>query len=658
LFPALLALFHLLFGLEGALLVGPIFATLGVCGLYLLGARISGRSTGMLAATLLAVSASQAWFAKFPLPAVVSQFFVLAGLVALLVSLAHGGRRLACGAGWLLGVAVLGKFDLVAVLPVTALTVLVGAGLTRAVPGVVSRWSVGMCALVGLALPLLHTTAHFVAFPSHYAPFLARMLQMSRLWTLMVPLAGVGLLAGLLTLLASRGPGRAWLSDPQRRQRVAAALGLTLLVAYAVGYVNASENRLAETTAWLGWYLSWPVLGLAMIGVGSALRAWWKGRPNIGLLVMVALLAVACGHYLYDPHEATDLIWSIRRFVPVVIPALLLVASLVVTDLLTVLPVAAPRGVRALAAAAVCGCLVFLVARPAAATFGERLWGDGLATSRRVADQFPAEAVVLVGSELAGLHLQTSLAYLHDVDTLFLQPLARDPLVLETEVLTWLRSGRPVFAITDTDTPLFFAPRLLGTAHSDIEVELSVLEATVIRRPTAVVRRLARLQVIRLTDRGPTPMTSLDVGVPAEDSLSVLRGFHDAERDPDRGGGTYRWTSAIATLEVPWAEAFEFVVSGGRLDGEPLAEISILIEGELAAQVVTVSNAPTTITVENPVSERPQGVQVTIRSTVFTPAERGVSDDQRDLGTRLYRIDFAGRSGSSEPAIGLDTGDR
>jgi hypothetical protein len=290
----------------------------------------------------------------------------------------------------------------------------------------------------------------------------------------------------------------------------------------------------------------------------------------------------------------------------------LLVASLVVTDLLTLLPVAAPRGVRALAAAAVCGCLVFLVARPAAATLGERLWDDGLATSRRVADQFPAEAVVLVGSELAGLHLQTSLAYLHDVDTLFLQPLARDPLVLETEVLTWLRSGRPVFAITDPDTPLFFAPRLLGTAHSDIEVALSVLEATVTRRPTAVVRRLARLQVIRLTDRGQTPMTSLDVGVPAEDSLSVLRGFHDAERDPDRGGGTYRWTSAVATLEVPWAEAFAFVVSGGRLDGEPLAEISILIEGELAAQVVTVSNAPTTITVENPVPERPQGVQVTI----------------------------------------------
>ena len=67
------------------------------------------------------------------------------------------------------------------------------------------------------------------------------------------------------------------------------------------------------------------------------------------------------------------------------------------------LPVVVPRGVRALATAAVCACLVFLVGRPAAAAFGERLWEDGLATSRRVADLFPAEAVVLVGSELAGL---------------------------------------------------------------------------------------------------------------------------------------------------------------------------------------------------------------------------------------------------------------
>ena len=141
-------------------------------------------------------------------------------------------------------------------------------------------------------------------------------------------------------------------------------------------------------------------------------------------------------------------------------------------------------------------------------------------------------------------------------------------------------------------------------------------------------------------------MTFLDVGVPAEDALSVLRGFHDAERDPNRGGGTYRWTSAVATLEMPWEEAFQFVVSGGRP------------EGELAAHVATVPNAPTTITVDNPVSQRAQGVQVTIRSTVFNPAGRGLSDDRRDLGARLYRVDFTGHSGPSEPETRLDTGDR
>lgn len=654
LFPALLALFYLLFGLEGAFFVGPIFATFSVCGLYLLGARLSGRTTGMLAATLLAVSASQIWFAKFPLPAVVSQFFILAGLLALLVSLAQGGRRLAFGAGWLLGVAVLGKFDLVAVLPVAALAVLVGAGLTRAMAGDVGRWSMAFCVIAGLAIPLLHTAAHFLAFPSHYAPFLARMVQLSRLGPLLIPLAGVGVLAGLLALLAIRGPGRAWLSHPRWRERGAAAVGLVLLIGYAAGYVNASENRLAETTAWLEWYLSWPVLGLAAIGLGSALWAWWRGRPNVGLLMVLALLVVAGGHYLYDPHEATELIWSLRRFVPVVIPGLLLAASLAATDLLAALPVAFPRGVRAVATAAVCGCLLFLVGRPAAATFGEQLWGDGLATSRRVAEQFSADAVVLVGSELAGLHLQTSLAYLHDLDTLFLQPLARDPQMLETEVLTWLRSGRPVFAVVAPHAPLFFAPKLLGTAHADIEVELSALETTVARRPTAVVRRRAPLQVIRLADRGQTRMASLDVGVPAEDSLSEPRGFYDSERDSGQSDGTYRWTSAVATFRMPWEDAFELVVSGGRPEGEPLAEISILIEGSVAAQVGEVPNAPTRITVENPVSEREQGVHVTIRSTVFNPAGRGMSDDQRDLGVRLYRVDLRRRSDPSDSEIGPD----
>jgi hypothetical protein len=103
---------------------------------------------------------------------------------------------------------------------------------------------------------------------------------------------------------------------------------------------------------------------------------------------------------------------------------------------------------------------------------------------------------------------------------------------------------------------------------------------------------------------------------------------------------------------MPWEEAFELVVSGGRPEGEPLAEISILIEGSVAAQVGEVSNAPSRIPVENPVSEREQGVHVTLRSTVFNPAGRGMSDAQRDLGVRLYRVDLRGRSDPSDSAIG------
>lgn len=643
LFPGLLALFHLLFGASGFLFVGPVFATLGVCGLYFLGARLSGPWTGMLAATLLAVSAPQVWFARFPLPAVVSQCFVLAGLMALLVSLQHDRPRVALGAGGLLGVAVLAKFDLVAVLPVTAIVVLGAAAWTGKVSAG-QRWSVAISALAGLAVPLLHTALHFLVFPSHYAPFLTRMFELSRLWTVALPLAAAGL-AAVLVLVGIGRAARAWLWQPQRRRRMAGLVALALLAAYAVAYVNASDNRLAETTAWLMWYLSWPVVALAGVGFGSALWQWWRGRPHVGRLVVLALVGVACGHYLYDPHEATDLIWSLRRFVPIVIPGLLLVASLVVADATARLPAVAPRGLRAVATALVCGGLVFLVGRPAGATFRTPLWEDGLATSRAIAEQFPDGSVVLVGSELAGIHLQTTLAYLHDVDTLLLQPSGLDALTLETAVLTWVRAGRPVFVVVDPAAPLFFAPRLLATVQSDVDLQLSVLESTTTRRPTAIERRRATLQVMQLANKGPVRASSLDLGVPGEDRLFLPRGFHAAERDPDPrlSTSTYRWSSAVATLRLPQRETYRFLVSGGRPEGAPAAEISIWIDGRQATDATAVPNAPVTITVPSPVSgERPNGVEVTIRSTVFNPSALGLSRDSRDLGTRLYQIGFSG----------------
>ena len=89
------------------------------------------------------------------------------------------------------------------------------------------------------------------------------------------------------------------------------------LVAYGVNYVTTTAGRLDETIVWLSWYVSWPMLGLAALGLtgwsASGAPTPHRGWPFVGLLLGVVGL-----QYLYDPLETGLQMESMRRYVPVV----------------------------------------------------------------------------------------------------------------------------------------------------------------------------------------------------------------------------------------------------------------------------------------------------------------------------------------------------
>ena len=55
-----------------------------------------------------------------------------------------------------------------------------------------------------------------------------------------------------------------------------------------------------------------------------------------------------------------------------------------------------------------------------------------------------------------------------------------------------------------------------------------------------------------------------------------LEGFHPAERD-GQGDGTFRWSTARASLTIPGGEDVALTVTGGRPVGAPPAEIVVRI---------------------------------------------------------------------------------
>ena len=497
LFPVLTALGHTLGPPQLAILVAPVFAILSLIGLWCVAWRLSGSPAAWLTVLLTAVSLPQIWFAKLPVPEIVAQCFVMAGVLAWLVASATRATGWAVAAGVFFGLACFAKIDFLVFVPLLLLALVAAQLLTRPPPPGAPRLLLALCATFGLIA--VHNLAHYTRFASHYWPAVESLLQTSTMLSLLRESALVqavaALGAGLLVatgVAAVRRPAWGW----PRRLLGLAAVGV--LVAYGVNYAMTTTNRLDETIRWLSWYVSWPVLGFAAIGVlglGLARRA--EAPP--GGIVVGLLLGVVGLHYLYDPLETGLQLDSMRRYVPVVLPFTMLFAALAVVTLLAWVESARYRLGMTLATGAL---LVGLVARPSLAVVGQPLWDNALAQTAQVAQQFPPQAVVLVEAELAGTHIQTSLSYLFDVDALLLQAQTPDAeaQVLPRAIATWLARDRAVFMviIDGRDVPVL-ASDLALTAVGPARIDLPLLERTRGRVPQAVVPSSIPLQVFRVT---------------------------------------------------------------------------------------------------------------------------------------------------------------
>ena len=631
LFPVLTALGHAVGSPRAALVVAPLFATLSLVGLWCVARRLGGVHAAWLAATLTAVSLPQIWFAKLSVPETVAQCFVMAGVLAWLVACARGATRWALAAGWFLGLACFAKVDLLVLLPVFLLAVVAARLLTRARVG---DPPLLLALLAAFGLVVAHNFVHYLSFATHYRPYVAYLIQTSSVLTLLrdsaLVQAGAALAAGLLAaagVAALRRPAWRWPRWCWGWAAVAA------LVAYGVNYVTTTAGRLDETIVWLSWYVSWPMLGLAALGLTGLVRVR-RTDAAPGLAVVGLLLGVVGLQYLYDPLETGLQMESMRRYVPVVLPLTMLFGALTVVTLLARVAAARYRLGLTLATGAL---LVELVARPSLAVVGQPLWDEALAQTAQVARLFPDQAVVLVSPDLAATHIQTSLAYLHDVDAILVQERNPDDQVLRRVIRGWLARGRAVFVVVGQQEFSFFAPNFALAAGESAHIDLRLLERARTRAPQAVVSTPIRLQLFQVTRTSGPARTAIDVGTPADDLLYDLKGFHGPERDGDPARGTFRWTGPQASLTLPGGEAVTLVVAGTRPPGTPPAEISVWIGERLVGERV-LGETPQTIRLALPETGDTGPIDLTIQSTVFNPRSLGLSSDPRDLGVRLYRV--------------------
>jgi hypothetical protein len=333
-YPCLMASVWPLGGIRAALMLNPIFNAGSLILIFCLGTMLWNYRYGLLAAFLLALNPAQVWQAGFSTAEMTTQFFLLASSLLLLLSQSRraGGNILAIIAAWCFGFALLIRYDTIVFMVPVVLVLLAGIS-SAAYPRRIAIF----------AIALIPPLFHYWYFQRYIAPYYHPVSGMviNVLWICAVLLAlwlfkrrvlrawfikhdaaldralrlclGVGFITWLVLAWFIRP---LLLEDNTVQRTVSRALevaGLSNMMPFLAGPDATNVYHLISFMGWPGFILAMTGLAVAVFRVRSiALRALLYA--SIGSLIIITT-------HVFNDHF---LMWVARRFVPVIVPLLVL----------------------------------------------------------------------------------------------------------------------------------------------------------------------------------------------------------------------------------------------------------------------------------------------------------------------------------------------
>ncbi len=596
LFPVWLALWATFGGGIGAMVYGAAAcALLGVAATTLLARRLFGTPVGLLGGLLLALNGIQLWFARQSLSEALLQALLVGGIYAwaLFIDARNmDDRRTARGAA-LLAAFALGSVALThaqfvfALLPVAAL--LAGLWLAR-------RWQrVYWWFLIPLVLLLAHASFHIARYSLGYFEGIYHHVWKNavRDWKqtgvlLLVPLIGL-LIVGLRPLRAR------WLPLVVAPRTLLLARWLGALGALAIGawlylirpgiirpgnpgalygYIGAPvPTGPASALVTLGWYLS--PLGMILAGLGLALLLLRDIEERAAaLLCLAAPFAIL---YLTGSYTQEGYIYSLRRFMPLILPLLAILSAYAALRLGPALAaalrrprLARPLGALGLAAAAV---LILFLGTTNARLIAHREYAGVLDATAALAARFgPNDIVIFSGPRDETPKLATPLEYLFERESWTITTNTPDGTKLDAWITAQEAAGRRVHVLMSAGGGKLFLPQHQFVATDRIDLSLLQFEKLDNQKPYNQQRNVLgyTLYELRPVAAGANALGTLPYRVAAGqgDEAALLgattsgSGFYNVECDPATSGcdggapapgvTSYRWTDGEALIRIPW----------------------------------------------------------------------------------------------------------
>jgi hypothetical protein len=630
--PASIAIGYGLDGLSGVRRVTHFWTLLGLCSVYLLGARLFGRTVAAAGTLLLAINVIEVWFSGYPNAEVVAQTLLFAAMLAWSRAQVDGLAFFGVIAASLLGMLLFLRVDMA--IAVAAFVGAAALGRMAGLPPVVGFFPALVVWLAAAALYLLGLMKPYMWIPLIW-------IQALPLWQMVL---GVVAAATALAIVF----GAAQLAAVRRLLpwvwRVMAAAAV-LLVVYAY-FFRVAGGRLAEHDAIalrsFAWYVMPLGLFTALVGYVAALRRF-AARDSVFLLT-VSLYAA---FFFYKIRIVPVHFWMTRRFLPIILPGAMLLAAFAALGRWSDDDRGWRYRLRAGAGAVVLAVLAVLFWTRSAPLFGHVEYAGVIPRLEKLARTFGDRDLVIVESrDASDVHvLALPLAYIYARNVLLLPNRRPDAATMERFIAWARRQYATVYFVGGGGTELLtraIAVEPVGTDVFQVPEWSSAWNAL----PDGVRRKEFDFSIYRFVDPPTTPAggVALDVGV--NDDVNVLR-FHAKERHGN--GTTFRWSRDVSYINLQGVTADDHTITLVMDDGRRPAQVrrasvEVSMNDQVLGRIAVGSDfKPYTLPIPPALAAAAGSsgapVRIKLVTNVWQPkAVLGVADD-RDLGVMVDRVD-------------------
>jgi hypothetical protein len=472
------ALFAELLGPRYAGGYAALFCALALWAVWLFTRRRVGDAVALIATAAIGLNIAGYWAGRFALSEPLTWFLLWIGLVVLDGWEDEPSDRDAALAGGLLGAAGVVRLDYI---------LFVAAALTvrSVLADVLSLRRLPPPFYVGFLTMAVLTAIEIVSTPGGYALPITNALRGFGYRLAVIRAAGLPLMMpAMLAAVAAAAllAAAAWRFG--LRPALAAAGAIAFVVAYTL---STAQSQVGLSYSWIEACIGLPAIAAAALGAIVLWRERGKRSGNVFFLVLAVLVGSLL---LYDPHVQPFMLWGLRRFVPLVIPALIVAAA---SACHLVLARSHTLGI------AIGTLLTLSVVAPARGLWRQELYRGAHDQLAHLHTRLPADAMLLIDRPLASYMLGTGLWLVHDRECIPVDTTSDKGRNAVVSLAFQLGRSRPVFLLQPAEEP---PPSLKLVRHRRITThpfellfpDQPAVESTIGTREYSMAVSIARLR--------------------------------------------------------------------------------------------------------------------------------------------------------------------